>query len=138
QQLSDYRARVHSEFRAVIASPDDEEEAQVDQLATWTGLWDKSVRDEEAEAFLTRQECDDAQRVLAQLKNARESRAVLRMQASSRNRLDAVMPRLLAALARGAAADDLSRGMAETLARIEPLVESIARRSAYLVLLVEN
>jgi glutamate-ammonia-ligase adenylyltransferase len=138
QQLSDYRTRVHSEFRAVIASPDQEEEVQIDQLATWTGLWDTSVRGDEAEAFLARQGCDDPERFLTVLKNTRESRAVLNMQASSRNRLDAFMPRLLAALARSAAAEDLSVGMAETLARIAPLVESIARRSAYLVLLVEN
>src|SRR5690606_7585154 len=128
QQLSDYRTRVHSEFRAVIASPDQEEEVQIDQLATWTGLWDTSVRGDEAEAFLARQGCDDPERFLTVLKNTRESRAVLNMQASSRNRLDAFMPRLLAALARSAAAEDLSVGMAETLARIAPLVESIARR----------
>ncbi len=137
-QLNEYRARVHSEFRAVIASPDDEEEAAVDQLAAWTGLWDGSLQGDEAQAFLAGQGCDDPARVLQLLQVSRESRAVLNMQTASRTRLDAFMPRLLAMLGREARADELLTGMAETFSRITPLVESIARRSAYLVLLVEN
>src|SRR5690606_3345510 len=60
------------------------------------------------------------------------------MQASSRKRLDSFMPRLLSTLSRQSGSGEAPVGMSQTLSRILPLVESIARRSAYLVLLVEN
>jgi glutamate-ammonia-ligase adenylyltransferase len=136
--LAAHRTRVHNEFRAVIAAPDDEEEAAIEGLASWTGLWDGSFQGEEANSFLAAHACDDPERVLQLLKQSREGRAVLSMQASSRTRLDAFVPRLLWALARQSQSGEAPAGMAETLHRIVLLVESIARRSAYLVLLVEN
>jgi glutamate-ammonia-ligase adenylyltransferase len=48
------------------------------------------------------------------------------------------MPRLLLMLSEQAEGGSLPNGAGETLARIVPLVESVVRRSAYLVLLVEN
>jgi glutamate-ammonia-ligase adenylyltransferase len=136
--LAAYRARVHSEFRAVIASPDDDRSAAVNGLETWVGLWDGSFQGDEACSFLARQACDDPQRVLQLIQQSRDSRAVLNMQVSSRTRLDAFMPRLLWMLGKQAQSGEALTGMAETLHRVVPLVESIARRSAYLVLLLEN
>ncbi len=53
------------------------------------------------------------------------------MQRLGRERLDAFMPRLLAAMAEHDNPDLV-------LERVLPLVEAVARRSAYLVLLSEN
>lgn len=136
--LADHRSRVHSEFRAVIASPDEEENPAAEGFTAWTGLWDGSFHGEEAQAFLSKHGCDHPEPVLAQLKQSREGRAILSMQASSRTRLDSFMPRLLAKLSQLAQTGEALTGMAETLNRILPLMESIARRSAYLVLLLEN
>src|SRR5690606_2763591 len=71
-------------------------------------------------------------RVLELIDALRNSHQVLSMQAGSRTRLDSFMPRLLAMLLQG------TERAGDTLARIGPLIESIARRSAYLVLMVEN
>ena len=53
------------------------------------------------------------------------------MQAQSRERLDDFMPRLLLGLVSGATPS-------QTLARLNPFILAVARRSAYLVLLIEN
>lgn len=136
--LEAHRARVNEEFRAVVSSPDDAGDATSEDAGAWLGLWDASLQGDDAKAFLTANNCDDPERVLQLLQLSRDSRAILSMQASSRSRLDAFIPRLLSMLSRQAQIDENFTGMAETFTRIAPLVESIARRSAYLVLLVQN
>ena len=59
------------------------------------------------------------------------SRSLQTMQVDGRTRLDALMPRLLALLSE-------LQEPAETLRRILVLVEAVVRRTAYLLLLVEN
>lgn len=71
---------------------------------------------------------DQAMDVIRSLHN---SRSVLAMASDTRIRLDDLMPRLIIACA------TLSND-AEALGRVLQLVESVARRSAYLVLLKEN
>lgn len=138
QVLDTHRARVAAEFRAVVAAPDDDAQKAVEGLEPWIGLWDGSIQDEEALAFLDSKACDDPQRVLQLIQQSRESRAVMNMQASSRTRLDAFIPRLLLMLSKQIQSGEALTGMAETFCRILPLMESVARRSTYLVLLIEN
>ncbi|HTF83217.1 MAG TPA: bifunctional [glutamate--ammonia ligase]-adenylyl-L-tyrosine phosphorylase/[glutamate--ammonia-ligase] adenylyltransferase [Cellvibrio sp.] len=136
--LEAHRARVNEEFRAVIAAPEDNQSASTKGAEPWIGLWDGTLVGDEAQRFLAAHGCDAPEQLLQLLQQSRESRAVLSMQASSRTRLDSFMPRLLAVLGRFSASGEALAGMTETLNRILPLVESIARRSAYLVLLMEN
>ena len=136
--LEAHRARVNEEFRAVIAAPEDNQSASTKGAEPWIGLWDGTLVGDEAQRFLAAHGCDAPEQLLQLLQQSRESRAVLSMQASSRTRLDSFMPRLLAVLSRFSASGEALAGMTETLNRILPLVESIARRSAYLVLLMEN
>lgn len=137
-ELDRHRALVHAEFRAVIAPPEETPDMALAGLEPWIGLWEGSLFEEEARTFLAAEGCDDPERVLQLIRQSREGRAVLNMQASSRARLDAFMPRLLRMAGKQAHSGEALTGMAETLNRIVPLVESIARRSAYLVLLLEN
>ncbi|WP_341937351.1 bifunctional [glutamate--ammonia ligase]-adenylyl-L-tyrosine phosphorylase/[glutamate--ammonia-ligase] adenylyltransferase [Marinimicrobium sp. C2-29] len=131
-ELNAHRERVSAEFKAVIADPDADQGATDEELEAWVALWEGSLEGDEAGKWLAQQGFkQDADRVLSLVKSVRENRQVMSMQASSRDRLDAFMPRLLAMLAENEADG-------EALARIEPLVESVARRSAYLVLMVEN
>ena len=74
------------------------------------------------------------EQVLAQLKGLRESRSVIAMQASARDRLDRFVPHLLMVLS----LESFELPYSEALARVLNLVESVIRRSAYLVLLLEN
>lgn len=136
--LADHRALVHSEFRAVITPQIEAENPATEALASWTGLWDGSLQGDEADSFLSARGCEDAEQIVTLLKQSRKGRAILNMQASSRTRLDVFMPRLLAKLSQLNQSGEALSDMPETLNRILPLIESIARRSAYLVLLLEN
>jgi len=137
-QLSEYRQRVNHEFKAVIAAPD--EEVSIDQQALnfWLSLWEGSLQGDDAIQALKVRDIDAAEALLKALTNLREARSVLSMQASSRTRLDAFIPRLLQMLAQQALSGELPLSLVETFERIVPLIEAVVRRSAYLVLLVEN
>ena len=128
--LQSHRDLVSREFAQVIADPDAEQDEDLD-LHTWVSLWEGSLEGDEALERLRNEGFDQPERIMALVGDLRASSPVMAMQASSRDRLDAFMPRLLAHLAE-------SQTPAQTLARIEPLVEAVVRRSAYLVLLVEN
>jgi [glutamine synthetase] adenylyltransferase / [glutamine synthetase]-adenylyl-L-tyrosine phosphorylase len=137
-QLEDYRSRVKTEFKAVVAAPDEDQTVDEKRLAAWLGLWDGSIVDDEARQALAARNIEGADALLKNLRDLREGRAVLSMQASSRSRLDSFIPRLLFTLVNHAERGALPLTIAEAFARVVPLIESIARRSAYLVLLVEN
>ena len=138
-QLSLYRQRVNSEFKAVIAAPDEEDSVDQKALDFWLGFWEGSLQGEDALQALQAQDVEQAEALLKAIGDLQQSRAVLAMQASSRSRLDAFIPRLLQTLSQHSLAGKLAPlTMAPVFQRIAPLVEAIARRSAYLVLLVEN
>jgi glutamate-ammonia-ligase adenylyltransferase len=138
ETLSRYRHCVNAEFKAVIAAPDEEDSIDQKALTFWMGLWEGSLQGEDAIHALEAQDIEGAAALVKNLADLRESRAVLSMQASGRTRLEAFIPRLLHMLVQEALQGKLPLTVAETFARIEPLIEAIARRSAYLVLLVEN
>jgi len=137
-QLSSYRALVNREFQAVIAAPDKAQSLDQNLLDFWRGLWEGSIQGEDAHQSLVKRAIDSPELLLKTLQDLRVGRAVGSMQASARTRLDAFIPRLLQVLVEQAAAGKLALTVAEALQRIVPLIEAVARRSAYLVLLVEN
>ncbi|WP_287810831.1 bifunctional [glutamate--ammonia ligase]-adenylyl-L-tyrosine phosphorylase/[glutamate--ammonia-ligase] adenylyltransferase, partial [Pseudomonas sp.] len=97
----------------------------------WLPLWE-DVQDEEA-ACRQLQDAgfSDAAKALRQLAALRASPQLRAMQRLGRERLDAFIPRLLAQAVEHDNPDLV-------LERVLPLVEAVARRSAYLVLLTEN
>ncbi|MCW8195750.1 bifunctional [glutamate--ammonia ligase]-adenylyl-L-tyrosine phosphorylase/[glutamate--ammonia-ligase] adenylyltransferase [Proteobacteria bacterium 005FR1] len=130
-QLQVHREHVSAQFTDVIADPEEKREEQIEDEDSWQLLWQGSLTDEPAQEFLASQGLDEPQQVLEALSNLRESRPVSGMQATARERLDTLMPALLADL----------RGVdnaVTTLQRICSVLEAVARRSAYIVLLVEN
>jgi len=74
---------------------------------------------------------DDAELAAERLYRLRDSRAVSAMQADTRSRLDKLMPEVINTCADAA-------NSTQALVRVLPLIESVARRSTYLVLLIEN
>lgn len=136
-QLQAYRQQVHKEFRAVIAAQDDEQPVNQPALHFWLSLWDGSLQGEEAQQQLIDRQIESANDLLKHLQHLRESKPVMSMQATSRTRLDTFIPLLLISLYEHLQKGEVAN-MAETLGRIIPLIESVARRTAYLVLLVEN
>ncbi|TDV66005.1 bifunctional [glutamate--ammonia ligase]-adenylyl-L-tyrosine phosphorylase/[glutamate--ammonia-ligase] adenylyltransferase [Pseudomonas sp. LP_7_YM] len=135
EQLMYWRNRVDWHFRQVIADPDEEQgqEDGGDELVggEWLPLWEESQNEESACLQLQEGGFADAQKALKHLSNLRNSSQLRSMQRLGRERLDAFIPRLLAQAVEHANPDLV-------LERVLPLVEAVARRSAYLVLLTEN
>lgn len=123
--LDVHRGRVDAQFQDVIVAREESGEAAGPGSALWTA--DEADLSELLGEAGYRRVKDSATRLL-ELRNCRGVRA---MQSVGRERLDKLMPRLLGECARHAEPD-------LALERVLPLVESVLRRSAYIMLLVEN
>lgn len=137
ERLMYWRGRVSWHFRQVIADPDsDPDEEQEDDSEVivggeWLPLWEESQDEEAASRQLSQAGFVNAETAIKHLANLRSSPHLRSMQRLSRERLDAFIPRLLAQAVEHDKPDLV-------LERVLPLVEAVARRSAYLVLLTEN
>ncbi|MDN3637782.1 bifunctional [glutamate--ammonia ligase]-adenylyl-L-tyrosine phosphorylase/[glutamate--ammonia-ligase] adenylyltransferase [Simiduia curdlanivorans] len=132
QTLEQHRQLVHQEFKAVIADPDGEAEAaEESDIVQWQGFLADIPDQPSAEAWLAERNFDDPANVYKHLKDLYSQRALSMMQASGRDRFDRFMPRLMAMIEQESA-------KAASLQRVLHLVTAVLRRSAYLVLLIEN
>jgi len=129
RELERHRRRVHGHFELSFHAPQAEPEREGAQslLAVWKDALDPAA----AEAVLVAHGYRDPPQVLALLRGLREGAAWSAMSAEGRERLDRLMPLLLAAV--GLAPDPTP-----TLARAIKLIEAIGRRPAYFSLLTEN
>jgi glutamate-ammonia-ligase adenylyltransferase len=128
-QLRQHTARVQHHFDGVFAEPRHEQgRTNVDPLLT---IWQGAATLEVAVKILGQCGFHEPEQALALIRGLREGPTYSRLSSEARSRLDRLMPLLLAA----AGASETS---ATTLVRLIKLIESIGRRSAYLLLLVEN
>ena len=133
EKLMFWRGRVAWHFAQVIADPDEEEGADCEVVVggEWLPLWEEAQDEEAACRQLEEGGFKDASKALKALASLRGSPQLRAMQRLGRERLDAFIPRLLAQAVEHDNPDLV-------LERVLPLVEAVARRSAYLVLLTEN
>ncbi len=133
EQLMHWRGRVDWHFRQVIADPDEDQEGSEESMvgADWLPLWNDDQDEEAACRQLAEAGFVEAQAAWQRLVGLRNGNQVRAMQRLGRERLDAFVPRLLAATVEQDKPDLV-------LERVLPLIEAVARRSAYLVLLTEN
>lgn len=133
ERLMYWRGRVAWHFAQVIADPDEEQgvESEVVVGGEWLPLWEEAQDEDAACRQLQEGGFADATKALKALAGLRGSPQLRAMQRLGRERLDAFIPRLLAQAVEHANPDLV-------LERVLPLVEAVARRSAYLVLLTEN
>jgi glutamate-ammonia-ligase adenylyltransferase len=136
ERLMHWRGRVSWHFRQVIADPDadpddEQDEAEIAVGGEWLPLWEESQDDDAACRQLVSGGFANAEKALKHLNDLRNSSQLRSMQRLGRERLDAFIPRLMA---QAVEHDDPDL----VLERVLPLVEAVARRSAYLVLLTEN
>ncbi len=122
-ELQAQRELVSGHFRDLIAPPESEDEEGEDDLILWgPGLTEEALHElgfgQPAESLRLLQELAQGKRLLT-------------LQVEGRARLEQFMPQLLRACA------DLEQPDL-ALARLLPLVNAVLRRSAYLVLLLEN
>ncbi|MCM5704272.1 bifunctional [glutamate--ammonia ligase]-adenylyl-L-tyrosine phosphorylase/[glutamate--ammonia-ligase] adenylyltransferase [Larsenimonas salina] len=133
-RLEQSRARVRTHFDAVVAAPDEDADARSaldPALEQWRSLWEQSLSDTEALALMARHGFDDAERSLNRLYRLKHGKSVINMQRVGFERLDALMPMLIAEVA-------ATEAPTRTLERVLPLIEAVLRRTAYLSLLREN
>ncbi|WP_447731989.1 bifunctional [glutamate--ammonia ligase]-adenylyl-L-tyrosine phosphorylase/[glutamate--ammonia-ligase] adenylyltransferase [Pseudomonas shirazensis] len=131
-QLMYWRGRIDWHFRQVIADPDeDEAEGELVVGGEWSPLWEQAQDEEAACRQLEEAGFGQPADALRRLTGLRASPQLRSMQRLGRERLDAFIPRLLAQAVEHDNPDLV-------LERVLPLVEAVARRSAYLVLLTEN
>ncbi|MEK1905608.1 MAG: bifunctional [glutamate--ammonia ligase]-adenylyl-L-tyrosine phosphorylase/[glutamate--ammonia-ligase] adenylyltransferase [Pseudomonas sp.] len=133
ERLMYWRGRIEWHFRQVIADPDEEEGGVAETCigGEWLPLWEEALDEEMAERQLSEAGFKAPGAALKLLVDLRSGSQVRTMQRLGRERLDAFIPRLLAQAVEHANPDLV-------LERVLPLVEAVARRSAYLVLLSEN
>ena len=127
--LQRHAQKVQQHFDQVFAEP--RHEREVKGAHPLAPIWLGSVDRESAVGFLSENGFDKPEEALALVTGLRESATYRRLSSEARSRLDRLMPLLL-----GTAAGSSEPGT--TLVRLIKLIESIGRRSAYLVLLVEN
>jgi glutamate-ammonia-ligase adenylyltransferase len=128
RQLEHHRQRVHEHFDSVFAAPQTERSEDEESMLA---LWHRQLEEAQAIQLLERAGFKDGKTALKEIKGFCDSRACRGMGSRGRERLDQLMPMLLEAVARTDQAE-------VTLARLLHLLEAIARRTAYLALLVES
>ena len=130
--LGMHRREVGRQFDAVFGGQDDAANGDADQQ--WRGIWDAPANDDAAAERLASAGFDDPPALLAALRRARESPRYATLPATSRERVDVLVPRMLAA----AAAHAGGAGAQATFLRLHALLDAVARRSAYLALIIEH
>ncbi|WP_417328821.1 bifunctional [glutamate--ammonia ligase]-adenylyl-L-tyrosine phosphorylase/[glutamate--ammonia-ligase] adenylyltransferase [Halomonas cupida] len=132
--LAEVRQRVRQHFDAVVSDPEDDVEDEADTsggLETWRQLWRGEPDTDEAHELLLQAGFEAPETALNRISGLAGSRQVQSMQRIGFERLDALMPMLLDAVAESTMPDI-------ALERVLPLIESVLRRTAYLALLREN
>jgi glutamate-ammonia-ligase adenylyltransferase len=107
--------------------------AAADEASPFAGVWDAPHADTHR-ALLAEAGFEDPDALVATLAAMRAGHRYTALPVPSRRRFDKLMPALIAA----AAAEPGAAGAQATLARLVSLLEAIARRSAYLALLIEH
>jgi glutamate-ammonia-ligase adenylyltransferase len=105
-----------------------------DASADFAALWPQQGDRDEAEAALRAAGYGDPAAVMATLARVRESARYRELPAASRQRVDALIPELVSV----AAAHPGLSGAQAVFERLTALLESVARRSAYLALVIEH
>ena len=123
QRLNALREQVSRHFDGVFAGPEQDEHA-------CAPLWNGKLDAEAAHEKLCALGFTDAGAALARLEGARGSQRYQQLQEASRERYDALLPRVIDLAARAVAPE-------AALARTLDLLEAISRRGSYLALLYE-
>ena len=131
QALDAHRNRVARHFANIIATEEDEAGADNGVDDGCYELWLAEMDEPAALEWLAEKGVENPEESYKRLVSLRDSRTVQTLQTQGRKRLNQFMPLLLNALLE-------VENTSETLERVLQLVEAILRRTAYMVLLMEN
>ncbi len=130
--LDRHRDRVRQHFAEVIHAEDEGKPAAVALEDTdWGSLWREEMSRSAAEAFLTEHGFDDPAGTAVRIHGFRREKTFLVLPTESRQRFERFMPVLLQAVAH-------SGTPSLAFERVLQLITAVSRRTAYLVLLLEN
>jgi len=129
-QLNMHRDIVSAHFQNIVALPSTHENPTVtsDTSALWA---DGDLSAAQIAEQLSLMGYDEAPEIARRIHQMRNSKTVQHLQSIARERLDAFMPLLLHAAIQ-------TETPSTALLRVLPLVEAVLRRTAYMVLLIEN
>jgi glutamate-ammonia-ligase adenylyltransferase len=123
---------VARQFDSVFGAEDPTANGDAD--ARWRPLWDAPGDSPDHAARLAEAGFEDPASLLGTLERVRANPRFASLPALSRERFDALVPRMIAA----AAAHPGGAGAQATFLRLLDLLEAVARRSAYLALIIEH
>ncbi|TDX99581.1 bifunctional [glutamate--ammonia ligase]-adenylyl-L-tyrosine phosphorylase/[glutamate--ammonia-ligase] adenylyltransferase [Thiohalophilus thiocyanatoxydans] len=127
-ELEHHRQHVHNHFEQVFAAPQSVEDENEN---IFYDLWHANLDDDPARRALEEAGYQQPGTILQRVGELRDSRLYHSLSTNGKSRLDRLMPLLLGAAAQ---VDDPDI----TFDRVLEIVRTIARRSVYLALLVEN
>jgi glutamate-ammonia-ligase adenylyltransferase len=128
--VDEQRTLVSRHFRGIVFRGTGDPGADVESTAL-AAAWTDSVEEARAAALLENSGFQDGAATLAELARFRDSGMYRRMDEAGRQRLDALMPALLAVAGRQS---DPARALSGAM----QVMAAIGRRSAYFALLIEN
>ncbi len=144
QALAAHRAAVSAQFASLFGAGGDRDPADTTAssfaagrspaLPALAALWAGDVSAETARQTLAAAGFADPEGLLANLTRVRAGSRYVQLPALSRQRVDALVPQLLAAAAMSAEGADAQA----VFLRLFELLEAVSRRSAYLALLTEH
>lgn len=130
--LNSIRKYVHEHFQQLFREPQVEDDTTGSlALKNVQGIWQASVSDEHAAEILSELGYQDGMTIVRLLAGFRDSHHYRKISKEGGERLDKLMPLVLKAVA-------LAEDSETTFKRIMDVIESVCRRSVYLVLLIEN
>lgn len=122
------RNNVQSHFEQVFAAPQTEVNANDETLKQ---IWTQQIADEDFDEVLTQLGYQDSVQVIKTLTNLRDSKAFQTRTTQGQQRLNQLMPMVIGAVAQVDNSDS-------TLQRVIEIIEHVATRSVYMLLLIEN
>jgi glutamate-ammonia-ligase adenylyltransferase len=133
-ELREHRKNVCAQFNRLISSPERDENPDAPNVAeqdVWQALWQSDSDRERSITLLAELGFSEPEEAMILLDKLRTSRKAQALQTIARERLEAFLPLMIQAVAE-------TPSPQQTLGRVLVLVGAVLRRSAYLVLLVEN
>jgi glutamate-ammonia-ligase adenylyltransferase len=128
RRLSAHMETVHRHFEGLL---EDKEQTRRGPAAVFTEIWQGSLEDKSAFSALADAGFTDPDYALRLLRDLSSDPSLRRLSVTGRARLDRVVPMMIASSGR-------SEDPGAALARLADLLRSIARRTSYLALLIEN
>lgn len=131
ETLDRWTQTTHENFEQIFSAPQLEAFSDKSGENEFTNLWQNTLSDDEALQLLEKSGFDDAQDALRRIVQFRDGSVCRTMGVNGKQRLDRLMPLLLAAIGQG-------KDPAVCLPRVIRLLDAIAKRTAYIALIAEN